>query len=54
MSEMQALHCMTQEQRRWLLCSVSVIPAHKLSLQARNQLIGALLLTSVCLQIFDS
>jgi len=54
MSEMQALHCMTPEQRRWLLCSVSVIPANKLSLQARNQLILALLLTSVCLQIFDS
>jgi len=27
MSELQAHHCMTPEQRIWLLCSVSVIPA---------------------------
>jgi len=36
MSELQAQHCMTSEQGTWLLCSVSVIPANKLSLQELN------------------
>jgi len=31
MSELQAHHCMTSEQRTWLLCSVGAILANKLS-----------------------
>jgi len=46
MSELQAQHCMTPEQRTWLLGSVSVLPANKLLLQEINQLIGIELLTS--------
>jgi len=46
MSELQAYHCMTPEQRTWLKCSVSVIPGNKLSLQELSQLIGIELLTS--------
>jgi len=37
MSELRAHHCMTPEQWTWLLCSVSVVPANKLSLQESNQ-----------------
>jgi len=44
-SELQAHHCMTPEQRTWLLCSVSVIPVNTRSLQELNQLIGTELLT---------
>jgi len=40
MSELKVHHCMTPEQWTWLLCSVSFIPAKKLSLQDSNQLIG--------------
>ena len=40
MSELQAHHCVTAEQFTWLLCSVSVIPVNKLSLQKLNQVIG--------------
>ena len=36
MSELQARHCMAPEQGTWLLCSVSVLPANKLSLQELN------------------
>jgi len=36
MSELQAHHCMASKHRIWLLCSVSVIPANKLSLQELN------------------
>jgi len=37
MSELQARHCMTPELSTWLLCSVSFIPANKLSLQQLNE-----------------
>jgi len=46
MSELQAQHCLTPEQRTWLLRSVSAVPANKLLLQEINQLIGIELLTS--------
>jgi len=46
MSELQAQHCMTPEQRTWLLRSVSVVPENKLLLRAINQLFGIELLTS--------
>jgi len=36
---------MMPEQRTWLLCSVSVMPENKLSLQQLTQLIGTVLLT---------
>jgi len=45
MSELQADYGMTPEQWTWLLCSVSVILANKLSLQELHQLIGIKLLT---------
>jgi len=54
MSELQAHHCRTPEQWTWLLCSVSVIPANKPSLQELNQLIGIKLLTSNFLENFGS
>jgi len=54
MSELQAHHCITPEQWTRLLCSVSVIPANKLSLQELNQFIGIKLLTSGYLEIFGS
>ena len=47
----QAHHCITPEQWTWLLYSVSVISANKLSLQELNQLIGIKLLTSDVLEI---
>jgi len=50
MSELQAHHCMTPEQRSWLLCSVSVIPANKPSLEEINKLIGIELLISSFLE----
>jgi len=40
MSELQAHHCMRLWLWTWLLCSVSFIPAKKLSLQESNQLLG--------------
>jgi len=46
MSELQAHHCMTLQLWTWLLCSVSSIPAKKLSLQESNQLIGIKMPTS--------
>jgi len=46
MSKLQAHHCMTPEQYTWLLYSVSVIAANKLSLPQINQFIGIELLTS--------
>jgi len=54
MSELQAQHCMTPEQRKWLLCRVSVVSANKLLLQEINQLIGIELLTSNFLESFSS
>ena len=39
MSELQAHHCMTPEQWTWILCSVNVLPANRLSLQELSQLI---------------
>jgi len=54
MSELQAHHCMTSEQWTWLLCSVSVVPANKLSLHEINQLIGIELLTSSFIENFGS
>jgi len=54
MSELQAYHCKTPEQWTWLLRSVSVIPANKLSLQEINQLIGIELLTSNFIESFSS
>jgi len=53
-SELQAQHCMTPEQRTWLLCLVSVVQANKLLLQEINQLIGIELLTSIFLESFSS
>ena len=53
MSELQADHGMTLEQWTWLLCSVSVILANKLSLQELHQLIGIKLLTFAFLEIFS-
>jgi len=47
MSELQAHHCMTPVEWAWLLCSVSVIPANKPSLQDINQLIGIKLVLMV-------
>jgi len=54
MSELQAHHCMTPEHRAWLLCSVSVLPANKRSLQELNQLIGIELLPLHFLENFGS
>ena len=51
MSEGQAHQCMTPGQWTWLLCSVSVIPENKLSLEELNQLIGIKLLTSGFLEM---
>jgi len=45
---------MTSEQRTWHLCSVSIIPAIKLSSQELSQLIGIKLLNSGFLEIFYS
>jgi len=42
---------MTPEQRTWLKCSGSVIPANKLSMQDLNQLIGIELLIQVFYKI---
>jgi len=47
-------HCITPEQRTWLVCSVSVIPVNKLSWQELDQLIGIKLLTSRFLKKFGS
>jgi len=50
-----AHHCMTPaKQWTWVLCSVIVIPANKLSLQEVNQLMGIELLASGFLEIFGS
>ena len=46
MSELQADHCMTPQLWNWLSCSVSFIPAKKLSLQESNHLIGIEIPTS--------
>jgi len=46
MSELQAHHCMTLQLWNWLLCSVSFIPAKKLSLQESSQSIGIKMPTS--------
>ena len=46
MSQLQAHHCLTLQLWTWLLCSVSFIPAKKLSLQESNQLIGNKIPTS--------
>jgi len=46
MSEPQAHHQMTPKLQTWLTCSVSVIPANKLSLQELNQVISITLLIS--------
>jgi len=54
MSKLQAHHCMTPEDWIWLLCSASIIPANKLSLQKLYQLVGIKLLTSGFLEIFGS
>jgi len=54
MSKLQARECMTADQLTWLLCSVDVIPANKLSLQGLNKLIGIKLLTSGFPEIFGS
>ena len=54
MCEQQAHHCMAPEQWTWLLCSVSVIPANKLSLEELHQLIGIELLIFGFLEIFGS
>jgi len=48
MSELQAHHCMTPEQRTWLKRSVNFMTANKLSLQDLSQLIGIELLIQVC------
>ena len=53
-SKLQAQHCMIPEQWNWLLCSVSFVPADKLSLQEINKLIGMELLTSGFLENFGS
>jgi len=45
---------MKPEELTWLLCSVSVIPENKLSLQELHQLIGIKLLTSRFLENFGS
>jgi len=47
MSELQAHHCITPEQCTWLLCSVRVMGANKLSLQELSQLFRIKLLTWV-------
>jgi len=52
MSELQTHHCMTSEQRTWLLCSVSVITANKLSLQELSECVGIKVLISGFLEIF--
>jgi len=49
MSEMQAHHCMTSEQRSYLLCNISILLANKLSLQELNQLIEII----CCLQVLQ-
>jgi len=54
MSDLQAHHCMTPEAWTCLMCTVSVVPVNKLSLQEINQLIGIELLTSSFLEIFGS
>jgi len=54
MSELRSHHCMTPEQRTWVLRSVSVVPVNKLSMQELNQLIGIELLTSNLLESFSS
>jgi len=54
MSELQAQHCMTPEQRTLLLCRVSVVLANKLLLQEINQLIGIELQTSIFIESFSS
>jgi len=54
MSKLQVYHCITLEQRIWLLCSVSAIPVNKILLQELNQLIGIKILTSDFLEIFGS
>jgi len=54
MSELQAQYCMTPEQWTWFLCSVSVTPINKLSLQEINQLVGIELLMWNFLENFGS
>ena len=53
-SELQAHHCMLLEQTTWLMCSVSVITANKLSLQELTQPIRIKLLISRFYKIFAS
>ena len=53
-SELQVHHCITPEEWRWLLCSVSAMPAIKELLQELNKFIGIKMLTSDYLQIFGS
>jgi len=45
--QIQAHHCVTPEQRIWLVYSLSVILVNELSSQELNQLIGIKLLTEV-------
>jgi len=54
MSELRSCHCITPEQRTWLLRSVSVVPVNKLSMQELNQLIGIEPLTSNFPESFSS
>jgi len=50
----QAHHYMKRKHGAWLLCSISVIPENKLSLQELNLLIGIKLLTLSFLETFGS
>jgi len=50
-NELQAHRCMTPWQWTWFLCTVSVVPANKLSFQELNQIIGIKLLHSGFLDI---
>jgi len=56
MSELQTHHCTTPGQWTWVLCTVRVTPANKLSMQELNNLIGIMFLTSGLglLEIFGS
>ena len=50
LNELQAHHCITPEQRIWLLWSVSVIPANKLLLKELNYPNALILLK--CLEFY--
>jgi len=54
MSELQSHYCMLPKQWTWLLCSVSVISANKLSLQELTELIRIKLLILRFPEIFAS